>query len=210
MTLQEPGEEAPAAAGDFQNAVICCLCKSATPINLGGLGGRGGEVLGRWAAGRARGGRELGGGTAQGDVGEGSCSSRPPAAPCLHRGCPVASRGCGVVPRPLSPASFRPLFGRSSLWTPRELPGARPQELSKIAWRALSFRRSGIPTSCFNRGHFPLSLSAQAVSHPLAITRPLPSLSSPWGAPTAEQHAGVQAAPLPPPLSQEEKKKPEE
>lgn len=56
MTLQEPGEEAPAAAGDFQNAVICCLCKSATPINLGGLGGRGGEVLGRWAAGRARGG----------------------------------------------------------------------------------------------------------------------------------------------------------
>lgn len=41
MTLQEHGEEAPAAAGDFQNAVICCLCKSGTRINLVGREGEG-------------------------------------------------------------------------------------------------------------------------------------------------------------------------
>lgn len=41
MTLQERGEEAPAAAGDFQNTVICCLCKSGTRINLVGREGEG-------------------------------------------------------------------------------------------------------------------------------------------------------------------------
>lgn len=106
MTLQEPGEEAPAAAGDFQHAVICCLCKSATPINLGGPGGRGGEVLGRWAAGRAPGGRER--------LVEGRCremSGRDPAPPGLPQPpaffgaapwLPVdvgVSRGCCHLPR---------------------------------------------------------------------------------------------------------------
>lgn len=55
MTLWE---EALAAGGDFQNIVICCLCKSGTQINLAGwegsgMEGRGGS-LGEWTARRGK------------------------------------------------------------------------------------------------------------------------------------------------------------
>lgn len=104
----------------------------------------------------------------------------------------------------ISPPPSSPCPGHGRLWTRRELPGARPQERSKIVLRALSFQLFGIPTSLFNKGDFPLFLSPQAVSHPVATPdkrachRALDSqlhgrqrehrsasLSSPWGAPSS-------------------------